>query len=82
MKNKFFYYKNFPNNYIMIHKGNCRFCNCGNGIQNNVLGNANGLWSEEYNIYEEALKAATIESFAMPRINTIVKNCTKCNPQI
>ena len=82
MVKTFFYYKNFPSNYIMLHKGNCRFCNFGNGIQNNILGNINGLWSNEFNIYDEAFTEATQEALLMPRINTFIKNCRKCNPQI
>ena len=65
----------------MLHKGNCRFCNSGNGIQNNLLGDINGLWSNLFNTYDEALREALREALLMPKIDTIVKNCSKCNPQ-
>ena len=64
----------------MIHKGNCRFCNGGIGIQNNILGDANGLWSNPFYTYREALDEATETALLMPGNNTLVKDCSKCNP--
>lgn len=78
----FYFYKNLPNNYVSLHKGNCRFCNNGNGVQNNVLGNYNGLWSEAFDSYNDALNEANAVAILMPRLRTIVKNCKRCKPQI
>lgn len=81
MGNRFFYYINHRNRYVRIHRENCRFCNLGNGVQNNILGNINGLWSNSYETYKEVLKEA-IEAAILQNNNNTVNNCRKCNPQI
>lgn len=81
MKGIFYYYINYRNKYVRIHKKNCRFCNHGNGNQNNILGNLNGIWSNSYNSYKEVLKKAR-ESARLQNNNNTVHNCSRCNPQI
>lgn len=81
IEDAFFYYINFRNRYVRIHRENCRFCNHGNGNQNNILGNANGMWSNGYDTYKEVLKAAR-EAARLQNNNNVVHNCSRCNPQI
>lgn len=80
MKVLFFHYMNPRNNYIMVHRGACSFCNFGNGLQNNILGNANGQWSKAFNNYEEAYLDAELIAQTMQGENTPINNCNNCNP--
>ncbi len=81
MKEIFFYYINYRNKYVRIHRQNCRFCNNGNGNQNNILGNQNGMWSNGYDNYQEVFNAA-LEAAMLNNNNNIVHNCSRCNPNI
>ena len=42
----------------VIHKANCSHCNNGKGKRDNIRGDKNGAWSQEYKTYEEAKQIA------------------------
>ena len=75
-KGKFYTYENYPNNYIMIHQGECSRCNCGNGVQREILRGQNGRWSGPFNNYVIAHTHST--GIEMPRV---IKDCKFCKPQ-
>ncbi len=79
-KGKFFTYENYPNNYIRIHRGECTRCNCGQGVQNEILNGQNGQWSGPFNSYQVARNHAIVVARQMPRRNTKILNCKFCNP--
>lgn len=80
MKKSFYHYKNYPSNYVRIHKGECGHCSFGEGVQNNILEDDNGEWSTGFDTYEEVLKDANKTVIFMPRSNARVHNCSICNP--
>ncbi len=69
----FYNYRNIPINYVMIHKAECRFCNNGQGVQNVILGGANGEWNGPYNTFRIAHQNAVATGFE-------VRLCGRCNP--
>lgn len=76
---KYFYYINYPNKYLKIHKGSCRFCNDGSGIQKNILEDKNGNWSEKFSTYTEVFDKANDLIQNMLR-NISIKKCKICKP--
>ena len=80
MKMNFFHYRNYRNNYVRIHKGECRFCNYGNGLQNNILENDNGQWSRGFKTYKETYVDAGEIVLTMHGNNTPIDNGNICNP--
>ena len=77
---KFFTYENYPNNYVMIHGGECTRCNCGEGVQEEILDGANGHWSGPFDHYQGAHDYAIEAANDMPRENTQIRNCGFCHP--
>lgn len=79
----FYIYQNIPTNKVTIHRGECRFCNEGHGLQQNTLGNKNGQWriapDNGYPNYEVARNAAEQLTANM---NIQYQNCQRCKPQI
>ena len=67
----------------MIHAGNCSFCNDGRGVQENILGEANGQWlpspANGYRSYQDAVIAAQPLAQAM---NIHYQNCARCRPNV
>ena len=78
MENIFYYYRNHTLNYVRIHKANCHFCNNGAGVQDNVLGNENGEWSDLFDNYQDALFEANLIAILPPFENAPVHNCQVC----
>ena len=54
----FYFYAYFRNPKVTLHKGGCRFCNNGKGMQPNKLGYLTGRWRGGYSSFELALEAA------------------------
>jgi hypothetical protein len=78
----FYYYLNYPNSKVTIHEESCRFCNYGLGVQNNIHGNKNGVWSQRYPNIKETVDGANTKIKKTHNQRTIViKNCKVCNPQ-
>ena len=77
---KYFTYENYPNNYIRIHRGECRRCNCGQGVQKEILNGQNGQWSGSFKTFQAARNNATVIANQMPRQNTRIMNCKFCKP--
>lgn len=75
----FFVYENWTHEYLRIHKGTCGHCKCGQGVQENILGVANGKWiSESFNSYQIAKNNA--DAIANNKKFNVL-NCKRCNPQ-
>lgn len=79
-KGKFYTYENYPNNYIMIHKGECTRCNCGRGVQNEIHNGANGQWTGPFDTYQASHLHATGISNQLPLHNAAINNCGWCKP--
>ena len=78
----FYIYQNIPNTRVVIHRGQCPFCNNGQGLQENILGDINGQWypnNDGYMTYQDAVNVA--ETLA-ENLNTNFQNCQRCNPQL
>ena len=79
----FYIYQNIPNSKVTIHRGECRFCNEGHGVQRNLLGDANGQWLiAPDNGYPNYNIAATVAQQLAANMNTHIHNCQRCNPHI
>ena len=75
----FYYYLNYPNAKVTIRNSSCRFCNNGMGIQVNIHGDYNGIWSERFDTLNDAIldleaKVQTINS----NRNIVLKYCQVC----
>ena len=71
---KYFIYENWTASKVArIHKATCRFCNNGEGIRVNILGNRNGQWHGPFRTYNEANNYN-----GLIRVTTKV-DCLKCN---
>jgi hypothetical protein len=79
----FFIYQNYPNDRVVIHKGECGHCNEGNGAQRNLLGDQNGLWhlgpNNGYQTYQACVNAA--EQIAQD-MHVLYQNCKRCKPHL
>lgn len=79
----FYVYQNYPTARVIIHKGQCSFCNEGNGAQENPLGDENGQWhispNVGYNTYQEAQMKA---QYLATEMNTQYQNCQRCKPHL
>lgn len=77
----FYIYQNFPNQSVKIHRGDCGFCNNGHGLQQNILGNANGQWlivpDNGYLTYQLASESA--QQLAQ-QMGIDAQDCLACNP--
>ena len=69
----FYIYENWvAENKAVIHRGECSFCNNGEGIHQNIRGEKNGRWHGPFDSYEEAREVA--ESLR----NREVRGCKFC----
>lgn len=73
-----YFYYNYPNRKVTIHKGRCSFCNGGKGAQTTKLGEANGGWRGPFDTYQSALTEAQIIA---QKLNVSPTTCRRCNPQ-
>ncbi len=75
----YFIYENWTHKYLRIHEGKCGHCNCGNGVQENILGAVNGKWhNKSYSSYQIAKKIA--DEIAIEK-EFDVMDCGRCKPQ-
>ena len=69
---RYYVYENWTAEHkAVIHKGTCRYCNEGQGCQENSLGNKNGKWHGPFDSFEKAGSAA--ENTGRP-----VRPCSRC----
>ncbi|AUD04386.1 hypothetical protein CWM47_22605 [Spirosoma pollinicola] len=54
----YYFYAYLRNPKVTLHRGNCRFCNDGKGMQPKKLGYITGHWKGGYPSFELALEAA------------------------
>jgi len=73
-----YFYFNYPNRKVTLHRGDCSFCNDGDGLQENVHGEGNGGWRGRFKTYESATAAAQVIA---QEIGVESMNCRRCNPQ-
>ncbi|GAB4020610.1 hypothetical protein [Spirosoma koreense] len=73
-----YFYYNYPNRKVTLHKGRCSFCNGGKGAQTTKLGEANGAWQGPFDTYQSALAEAQVIA---QKLNTSPTTCRRCNPQ-
>jgi hypothetical protein len=73
-----YFYFNYPNRKVTLHRGECSFCKNGEGAQTNKLGEINGGWRGGFDSYESAVVEA--QQIAQ-EIAVIPMNCSRCNPQ-
>lgn len=79
----FYIYQNLSNNRVTIHKGECGFCNEGNGVQQNLLGDLNGEWHlGPNNGYENYEQAVIIAQELAHNMGIEYHDCQRCNPNI
>lgn len=74
-----YFYFNYPNRKLTLHKGQCSFCNEGIGLQENVHGENNGGWRGRFDNYQSALAEAQVIAKEMGIAPT---NCKRCKPQL
>ncbi|RRB06836.1 hypothetical protein [Larkinella rosea] len=77
LKSIYFYF-NYPNRKVRLHRGQCSFCNEGAGAQRTIHGEDNGGWRGPFDSYERAGEAAKLVAKEMGIEAT---NCSRCNPQ-
>lgn len=75
----FYFYFNHPNRKVRIHKGECNFCNEGQGVQNNVHGERNGGWRGGFSSYKEARNEAQAVG---QEIGVNPSDCGRCRPGV
>lgn len=68
---EYYVYENWTHKKAIIHKGNCSFCNSGQGIHLNSS-EKNGHWLGPFKNKQEA------ESVAYGIKKKLVSNCLKC----
>lgn len=72
-KMRFYIYEHWTaEKKAVIHRGECSFCNYGDGIHQNIRGEKNGRWHGPFDSYEEARGIA--EGFR----NREVRDCKFC----
>ena len=71
----FYIYENWvAEKKAVIHKGTCRFCNNGVGIQEKIHGNKNGMWHGPFDTFEEA------NARARSLRDRTIRTCSRCKP--
>jgi hypothetical protein len=73
-----YFYFNYPNRKVTLHKGQCSFCNEGEGLQENIHGEGNGGWRGRFDTYQGA---ATEAQAIAQEMGIVPTNCRRCNPQ-
>ncbi|GAB3943156.1 hypothetical protein GCM10028805_08930 [Spirosoma harenae] len=73
----FYFYAYYRNPKITIHRGECRFCNRGQGMQPNKIGGATGRWRGAYPSFELSLEAAQVFAQTLGVEPTV---CQRCRP--
>ena len=76
----YFNYANFPTNKITIHEAVCRFCNNGQGVQNEILNGTNGSWHGPFSTYQFALANANDILLLEFQNGAEICDCGHCNP--
>ena len=72
-KMNFYVYENWvAEKKAVIHRGECSFCNNGDGIHPNIHGEKNGRWHGPFDSYEEA------RGFAEGLRDREVRDCKFC----
>lgn len=66
----YWFYMNYPTRKIRIHRADCRYCNNGNGIHQNV-GQNNGQWHGSFKELEDTLEIAQKNNYQITK-------CKKC----
>lgn len=73
MKDTYYIYENWTaSNVARIHIGSCTFCNNGQGIGRNILGNRNGVWHGPFSTYNQAFRYNGLHRL------TQKINCSRC----
>lgn len=74
----FYVYENWTAKNVKIHKGQCGFCNNGNG-RRGYYGNKNGKWHGSIKTY---LQAQHLAIQLANNLGTNYRNCKRCHPEI
>lgn len=75
----FYFYAYYRNPKVTLHRGECRFCKEGKGIQANKLGYATGRWRGGFASFKQALEAAQGISDGLGVEPTY---CQRCRPDV
>ncbi|WP_461041927.1 hypothetical protein [Spirosoma harenae] len=71
----FYFYAYYRNPKVTLHKGECRFCKNGKGMQPNKPGYLTGRWRGSYSSFELALEAAQEISQGLNVSPTVCQRC-------
>ncbi|UFH56566.1 hypothetical protein [Spirosoma sp. KNUC1025] len=74
----FYFYAYYPNPKVTLHRGECRFCKQGKGMQPGKLGYITGRWRGGYLSLELALEAAQSIGQGLGVEPTY---CQRCRPE-
>lgn len=77
----FYVYENWTNTFCKVHRGDCPYCNNGQGIQGRGTKTGSGQWHGSYATAHAAMSAAL--GFARSYSNSavwVVEGCKYCAP--